>query len=179
MAIQIKDYPKYTITESGEVYSTKWGYPKQLKPQRASQSKKGYVQVRLFNKEYPKGRLQYIHRLVYESFRGDIPNDLELDHIDSNPRNNNLSNLQLITRRGNNIKATRTNHGIYLRDYRDELIEDYKTLGTFKKVAEKWGKSYPAVWRVIRNRTHCYDIKTGKYSTRVYNENLSDKYTLN
>jgi hypothetical protein len=179
MAIQIKDYPKYTITESGEVYSTKWGYPKQLKPQRASQSKKGYVQVRLFNKEYPKGRLQYIHRLVYESFRGDIPNDYELDHIDNNPRNNNLSNLQLITRRANGIKSTRDNHGIHLRDYRDEICNDYKTLGTFKKVGEKWGKSIPAISRVVRNKSHYYDRIAGKYRTKTYDENISDEFTFN
>lgn len=177
MAIQIKDYPNYTVTDEGDVYSTKWGYPKQLKPQKASQSKKGYVQVRLFNEEYKTGRLQYIHRLVYSSFRGDIPKDLELDHIDGNPRNNNLSNLQLITRRGNNIKATRDNHGIYLRDYREELCNDYDNLGTFKKVAKKWKVSTPAVWRVIRNRAGSYNSKTGKSTLKIHNENLSDEYT--
>ena len=179
MAIQINDYPKYTITESGEVISHKGLKPRKLKPQKASQSKKGYAQVRLFNKEYPKGRLQYVHRIVYESFRGDIQNDYEIDHIDGNPRNNKLSNLQLITRRSNTIKATRDNHGIFLRDYRNELIEDYKTLGTLKKVAEKWGVSFPAIWRVIKNQCNYYDKVKGKHCSKTYDENIQDEWTLN
>ena len=68
--ITIEGYNKYKITREGEVYSSMWGKPKALKPQKASQSKKGYYQVRLFNKEYKRGKLQYIHRLVYETFVG-------------------------------------------------------------------------------------------------------------
>ena len=124
MAKTIKDYFKYTITENGDVYSMKWTKPRKLKPQRASQSKKGYVQVRLFNEDYKKGRLQYIHRLVWESFRGDIPKDKEIDHIDGNPRNNKLSNLQILTRRGNTRKYNKEAHGYYLRDNRDAIIEE-------------------------------------------------------
>jgi hypothetical protein len=54
MTKQIESYSKYTINQQGEVYSTKWGYLKQLKPQRASQSRKGYVQIRLLMKSIPK-----------------------------------------------------------------------------------------------------------------------------
>jgi hypothetical protein len=179
MTKQIESYSKYTINQQGEVYSTKWGYLKQLKPQRASQSRKGYVQIRLFNEEYPKGRLQYIHRLVWETFKGEIPKGMEIDHMDNNPMNNNLSNLQLITRRGNTIKSTKDNYGIFLRDYRDEIIEDYKTLGTLKKVANKWGVSFPAIWRVIKNQCNYYDRVKGKYSSRTYDKNIQDEWTIN
>jgi len=178
MAKTIKDYFKYTITEDGDVYSMKWNEPRKLKPQRASQSKKGYVQVRLFNEDYKKGRLQYIHRLVWESFRGDIPKNKEIDHIDGNPRNNKLSNLQILTRRGNTRKYNKEAHGYYLRDNRDEIIEDYKKLGSMPKVAKKWNKSTTAIWRTIRNLTH-KRLSGGKSTVGIYDENLKDEFTAN
>jgi len=175
---EINNYPKYAITDTGDVYSLKWAKKRKLKPQRASQSKKGYVQVRLFNQEYPKGRLQYIHRLVWESFRGDIPKDKEIDHIDGNPRNNKLSNLQILTRRGNTRKYNKEAHGYYLRDNRDEIIEDYKKLGSMIKVADKWNKSTTAIWRTIRNLTH-KRLAGGKTAVGIYDENLKDEFTAN
>ena len=172
----IEGYEKYSITEKGDVYSLKWAKKRKLKPQKASQSKKGYVQVRLYDDSGKLGKLQYVHRLVWQNFKGEIPDGLEIDHIDGNPRNNSLTNLQLLTRRGNLQKYNRKNQGILLRDNRDELIKDYEQLGTFEKVAEKWGVSHPAVFRVIRNRVHAK--VNGKYATRTYDENINDKYSL-
>jgi len=39
-----------------------------------------------------------VHRAVYEAFNGSIPAGLDLDHIDGNPLNNSLSNLQALSR---------------------------------------------------------------------------------
>lgn len=55
----------------------------------------------------------YIHRLVYCVFHNDY--DLEgyvIDHIDGNPRNNELSNLQKITQQENCLKQGRFNDQI-------------------------------------------------------------------
>ena len=50
----------------------------------------------------PKGhfvRSQFIHRDVWQYFNGDIPEgDYEIHHIDHNKANNNIANLQLLTR---------------------------------------------------------------------------------
>ena len=40
-------------------------------------------------------------RLVYAYFIGDIPDNYDIDHIDNNPYNNQLSNLRLLTREEN------------------------------------------------------------------------------
>ena len=177
MTKKIEGYEKYSINESGEVISTQWGKKRKLKPQRASQSRKGYYQVRLFSEEQKKGKLQYIHRLVWETFRGEIPKGLEIDHLDGNPSNNSLSNLQLLSRRDNTYKYQRETKDRLLRDNRDELIKDYETLGRFKDVAEKWGVSITAVNRVIRNRVHTI-LPNGKYGTRTFDKNITDKYSL-
>jgi len=49
----------------------------------------------------------YIHRLIYEAFNGLIKDGLVIDHVDSDPLNNNLSNLQAISQR-ENTKRGRT-----------------------------------------------------------------------
>lgn len=38
-----------------------------------------------------------VHRLVYLTFIGDIPNDKVIDHIDGNTSNNHVSNLRCVT----------------------------------------------------------------------------------
>ena len=173
----IEGYDAYEITEEGQVFSHKGKKPRLLKPQPASQSKKGYLQVRLYDNSGKLGKLQYVHRLVYTHFVGDIPEGLEIDHIDGNPRNNTLSNLQLLSRRDNTDKYNRKKHKILLRDHRDELIQDYIELGSFKKVAEEWGVSVTAVNRVIRNRVHTL-LPNGKYGTKKYDDNINDEWSL-
>lgn len=50
---------------------------------------------------YKEHKIVYVHRLVYEAFKGEIPEDLEIDHIDRNKHNNNPDNLRLVTRTEN------------------------------------------------------------------------------
>lgn len=173
---EIKGYPAYSITTEGEVYSTKWGKPRKLKPQKASKSKTGYLQVRLYDKSGELGKLQYVHRLVYQNFIGEIPEGLEIDHLDADTANNKLENLQAISRKGNMGKYAKQCYGINLRDYRDELIKDYEELGSFKKLAKKWGASITAVHRVVRNVVY-YKNSNGSYGTRIYDETIQDEYS--
>ena len=51
----------------------------------------GYWQCRY------QGKKQYIHRLVWMKFRGEIPDGLEIDHINNIRCDNRLINLQLLT----------------------------------------------------------------------------------
>lgn len=52
----------------------------------------GYVRKRY------RGKLWYVHRLVWTLANGEIPAGYEIDHIDGNRSNNELSNLRLATR---------------------------------------------------------------------------------
>lgn len=54
-----------------------------------------------------------VHRLVFETFEGVIPNDLQIRHLDGDQKNNNLSNLLLGTAKEN--AADRLRHGKGLR----------------------------------------------------------------
>ena len=170
----------YTITPHGDVFSYKYKKKRKLKPQRASQSKKGYYQVRLFQDKGDRfGKLYYIHRLMWETFKGGIPEGKEMDHINGDTANNNIDNLQLITRRRNVHKSLEERFGPSLRTHRDAIIRDYEKLGTYFKVADKWGVSHQQIYRVIKDVYHKLDCKTGKRITVRYTKGLNDKYTDN
>ena len=53
------------------------------------------------------GKIYYKHRIIYEAFNGLIKDGLVIDHVDSDPLNNSLENLQAISQR-ENIKRGRT-----------------------------------------------------------------------
>lgn len=169
----------YKIDKQGNVYSYKYRNKKKLKPQRASQSRKGYFQVRLFNKEYPKGRLQYIHRLVYKTFVGEIPKNKEIDHINNDTSDNRLENIQILSRRANTQKYNEKKWGNSVRKRRNEFIELYEKLGTYQEVSNATGITIQRIYRVIKDVIHYRDNKTGKYKTRRYSVDLHDKYTDN
>lgn len=50
---------------------------------------------------YAYKQTTYVHRLVYEAFKGEIPEGMQIDHIDRNKRNNNPDNLRVVTRSEN------------------------------------------------------------------------------
>ena len=63
------------------------------------QSKSGnYYRV---NMAYGINKKILIHRGVWEAFNGEIPEGMDVDHIDNNPANNALSNLQILSRKDN------------------------------------------------------------------------------
>jgi hypothetical protein len=91
------------VTEEGKVYrQDKEGNYIECKP---TLQKSGYYTLccRKSNK-----RTIFVHRLVYETFYGKIPEGMEIDHEDTHKYNNALSNLILCTHKENcNNKLTR------------------------------------------------------------------------
>ena len=75
-------------------------------------SKSSYYIVSLWKDG--KGKSYNVHQLVMESFTSHVVNgwDLVIDHIDNDPTNNNLSNLQLITHGENVSKGWNKNKKI-------------------------------------------------------------------
>jgi hypothetical protein len=105
----IDGFDDYYISPDGTIYSTKYskrynheGKLRLLKP-RTHPS--GYLYAGLFKGVgSSKQRLwRRVHRLVVESFIGPIADGLEVNHKDLNKHNNNVSNLEIVTRRQNII----------------------------------------------------------------------------
>lgn len=49
-----------------------------------------------------RGRQYYVHRIIWEMFNGEIPDNLLVDHIDCDNNNNLISNLRIATKLENN-----------------------------------------------------------------------------
>lgn len=45
-----------------------------------------------------------VHRIVWETFVGPVPPEMDIDHIDHNKENNALTNLQVISRSANSAR---------------------------------------------------------------------------
>ena len=90
----IKEIPKIEINENGEIRDA---YTKKLRTQYSTSLGYKQLRIQINHKTY----YYYIHRLVYETFVGDIPDDKEINHIDGDPSNNNIDNLELVTHQEN------------------------------------------------------------------------------
>lgn len=98
----IKNYENYLIYEDGKVFSLNKN--RYIKQSPSTTSPYMYCQL----SKNGKSKHFSIHRLVATAF---IPNPLnlpEVDHIDNNIKNNHVSNLQWIDRKGNLYKSYKT-----------------------------------------------------------------------
>lgn len=74
---------------------------------KAKETEDGYLMVRLSKNGVRKGKLS--HRLVLEAFVGPCPEGMEARHLDGNPKNNSVDNLQWGTPKEN--AADKKRHG--------------------------------------------------------------------
>lgn len=90
----------YLVREDGKIFSTKKfdkdGNPKEIK-QRLNLD--GYYTVTVG--DYKKRHTRTVHKIVADAFIPTEDKNLEIDHIDDNRLNNNLSNLQWLTHADN------------------------------------------------------------------------------
>lgn len=121
-----------SIYKDGRVYSS-------IKPTKILKNvlkTTGYEQVFLHLK--PKAKLCLVHRLVAKAFIPNPENKPQVNHIDGNKSNNNVSNLEWVTPSENGLHA-------------------YSVLKIIPSTLGKFGKDSPKARAVIQ-----YDAKTGK-----------------
>ena len=91
---RIPGFEEYATTK-GKIYSFKRG-----KYLQEYFNKKYYACVNLCQDGQTKTML--VHRLVWMAYhQKDVPEGLEIDHIDKNPLNNTIENLRTVTREEN------------------------------------------------------------------------------
>lgn len=81
----------FEVTEDGKLY---YKYDTSIEKVQST-LKNGYKVVWINNKQY------YVHRLVAEKFIPNPKNKSEVNHIDGNPSNNNVNNLEWVTHKEN------------------------------------------------------------------------------
>lgn len=95
-------YQDCVILDNGEIYrrgglhncctnKDKKVFKKFKIVKQSEQKKTGYLTCVVGCKQ------DYVHRHIWKAFNGEIPEGLQIDHIDTDRSNNSLSNLRLVT----------------------------------------------------------------------------------
>lgn len=128
----LKEYPGYIICPDGKIFS------KKIEKYLSLQKSGGYYNIRLYNKEGKRITIRS-HILTAKAFIKNPNNLPEVNHKDRNGLNNDISNLEWITKSGNQKHVIETGKNFYTRSVNQytpdkEFIKKYKGI---KAAAEK------------------------------------------
>lgn len=135
----------YLINRNGQLYN------RNRKRMTMGSIRNGYVRVEIKDKAYS------MHRLVYETFVGPIPQNMVIDHINGIKDDNRLENLRCISQSENAINAQRNGHKgqhkVAQYDINNNFIKEYPS---FTAAAKEMGVTYSAISSAAkRNGTSC------------------------
>ena len=176
----IRDYEGiYQVSNHGRVkslgqtstYVSRWGttarrdYPPRI--MRATNNGHGYLIVSLRKGGHRKNH--YVHRLVADAFIGDI-GDLEINHKDYDKSNNDVTNLEIIDRKGNvnyslqHMKKPRKHHKI--ANTGEKYITKTKDRGRFRVIIKQFGvdKRYRTLEEAIAKRNEVLEREQEYYA---------------
>jgi len=156
---KIKNYPNYSLDlNNNQVYSHNQN--KYLKPKIETD---GYIRIGLYKNN--KQKVFRFHRLVYEAYYGEIPENLCIDHIDNNKQNNHIDNLRLATNNENmwNQKVQKRNK----TGYKNITLTKWNTycLQIRKNNKIVYYKTFKTLEEAILNR----DIQLKKFHKDFHN----------
>lgn len=123
-----------------------------------------------------------VSRLVYAAFNGPIPDGMQVNHIDENPLNNRLDNLNLMTpkentnwgtcieRRTKTLSKTMKGKHLYSENPNAKAVVQYdkdgnivKEFDCLKSAAEYYGLCYQTIWQHIIGKTKTCHNSIWKY----------------
>ena len=144
---------EYEITRDGRIISHKKVTPKELKPYL---DRDGYKRVTLILNG--KSKHYSVHRLVATTYLINEGNKPEVNHIDGNKLNNDLSNLEWVTRSENTKKAYDNKQLVALGKPKltpelvKEIRENKENLNR-EQLARKYNVSCGCIQHIRRGRT--------------------------
>ena len=119
-----------------------------LKPRRKGC---GHTQVQLGN----DGNF-LVHRLVMLAFVGPCPVGMEVCHNDSNPANNDLSNLRYDTRHSNRVDMIFVGNQGRQKLHVSDVLEIKQKLSkgaAIRDLASEYGVCYNTIWNISKERS--------------------------
>lgn len=118
---EIPGFKNYTISKDGDVFSVK------RRMFVAQPLRKGYKTVTITN-DKNKPITTSVHRLLMITYKPiENPEQMQVDHIDCDKLNNNLDNLEWVTKKENTHRAIK--NGLYKEDrvaISDEVVNEIR-----------------------------------------------------
>ncbi|CAH6421696.1 HNH endonuclease [uncultured virus] len=108
-------------------------------------SNEGYKSIKLSGKSY------LVHRLVVMAFKGKIPDELVVNHIDEDKTNNRLDNLEIVTKSENTNYSIKPGNNLIKSVKQLSLTgEVIATFPSIKEASDSTGVSYSGISKVVR-----------------------------
>lgn len=172
----IPGYPNYEVSNWGRIFIVKNGTRVEKLP-RPCNNRERYLNIRLWNKGQKKKIC--VHNLVAKVFLGEIPDGYVVDHINNNPSDNYVTNLQIVTVAENSQKAAKYSYGMKLGsklkggfNYDLRVVAyiryRYQELGYYYGVLDKISKEVEYKFGVKLNKPYIQRIVSGKRCTSIY-----------
>lgn len=172
----IPGYPNYEVSNWGRIFIVKNGTRIEKLPKPCS-GREQYPSIQLWNQGQKKKIC--VHNLVAKVFLGEIPDGYVVDHINNNPSDNYVTNLQIVTIAENGKKAAKHSYGMKLGsklkggfNYDLRVVAyiryRYQELGYYYGVLEKISKEVEDKFGVKLNKPYIQRIVSGKRCTSIY-----------
>lgn len=128
----IPGYDGYSVTPDGKVFSTRSRFPRPEHQLKGFRNRKGYLTVKIHDAAgHPKTIT--IHKIQELVFLGGPKPGLQIDHIDGNKENNDITNLHQVTSKENAANPVTLQRLVHQLNT-PERIEKYKsTIEKLKK----------------------------------------------
>ena len=147
---------EYFCTPYGEVYRK---MKDKYRPMKSSPDRGGYQRIGISING--KSMQKFVHRMVFESWVHEIPEGLYVDHLDFDVRNNNISNLRLLTKSENSkrkkiVRNGQLNPKSIMSD--EVLIKCFESMKLPRNSRSKYaGVSARQIRRAVNGETHKSD----------------------
>ena len=163
--VKIDGFENYEVSNLGKVRNMKSG--RVLKPRL---HKNGYLMHGLY--ENNKQKQLYLHRIIATAFMDNPEAKPQVNHIDENKLNNDLSNLEWCTEKENIIHGTRTKRAseklsqkVIQLDLNDNILSVFKSM---RKAERETGVSRSSIGRCCNGERK----SAGGFKWRKENERI-------
>ena len=146
---EIVGFEEYEIDNVGNVFTSKKSNRLKSTDGKLSvvRNTQGYHQVTLYKDK--KANQLLVHRLMWETFVGSIPKGMTIDHIDQDHKNNQLQNLQLMSR-SDNMRKMWDARG---RSKKKGVVLDWVDRGYDRKfISDNLDVSHPYISMIVNGK---------------------------